>query len=452
MCGTSRFDCGFPLAASGATLIEALARALRRGACRGADRVLDRQRDRRARRPARAEAVAGSPQPHRRRVRQGRRRQVDGGRELRARVGGRGRDASACSTPISTARASRACWASSGQRPETRDGKMLEPLVAHGIEAMSIGFLVDEQQPMAWRGPMVTSALNQLLTQTRWGDLDYLIVDMPPGTGDIQLTLAQRVPVSGAVIVTTPQDIALADARKGLEMFQKVHVPVLGVVENMSLHICSHCGHEERHLRRARRAQLERAVRRAAARLAAARPAHPRGDRSTASPRSLRIRRARSRARSREAALRAVGRARRARQGLQPPVSEHHRRGQLMSVKSDRWIRRMAAERKMIEPFEADQVRASRRQSRHLVRHVELRLRRALRARVQGLHEHQLGDRRPEEVRRVELRRHGRRRLHHPAELVRAGAHRRVLPDPAQRARRFASASRRMRAAASSST
>jgi ATP-binding protein involved in chromosome partitioning len=133
-----------------------------------------------------------------------------------------------------------------GRRPETRDGKLLEPLVAHGIEAMSIGFLVGEEQPMAWRGPMVTSALNQLLTQTRWGDLDYLIVDMPPGTGDIQLTLAQRVPVSGAVIVTTPQDIALADARKGLEMFQKVHVPVLGIVENMSLHICSRCGHEER--------------------------------------------------------------------------------------------------------------------------------------------------------------------------------------------------------------
>jgi ATP-binding protein involved in chromosome partitioning len=133
-----------------------------------------------------------------------------------------------------------------GRRPETRDGKILEPLVAHGIEAMSIGFLVDDQQPMAWRGPMVTSALNQLLMQTRWGDLDYLVVDMPPGTGDIQLTLAQRVPVSGAVIVTTPQDIALADARKGLEMFQKVHVPVLGVVENMSLHVCTRCGHEDR--------------------------------------------------------------------------------------------------------------------------------------------------------------------------------------------------------------
>jgi ATP-binding protein involved in chromosome partitioning len=132
-----------------------------------------------------------------------------------------------------------------GRRPETKDGKNLEPLQAHGIEAMSIGFLVDDKQPMAWRGPMVTSALNQLLTQTNWGDLDYLIVDMPPGTGDIQLTLAQRVPVSGAIIVTTPQEIALADARKGLEMFQKVHVPVLGIIENMSVHICSNCGHEE---------------------------------------------------------------------------------------------------------------------------------------------------------------------------------------------------------------
>jgi ATP-binding protein involved in chromosome partitioning len=133
----------------------------------------------------------------------------------------------------------------SGRRPESRDGKTLEPLEAHGVKAMSIGFLVDDRQPMAWRGPMVTSALNQLLTQTNWGDLDYLVVDMPPGTGDIQLTLAQRVPVSGAVIVTTPQEIALADARKGLEMFQKVNVPVLGVVENMSMHICSHCGHRE---------------------------------------------------------------------------------------------------------------------------------------------------------------------------------------------------------------
>lgn len=133
-----------------------------------------------------------------------------------------------------------------GRQAESRDGKFLEPLEAHGISAMSIGFLIEERQPMAWRGPMVTSALNQMLGQTRWGELDYLLVDMPPGTGDIQLTLAQRVPVSGAIIVTTPQDVALADARKGLEMFRKVNVPVLGVVENMSVYICSQCGHEER--------------------------------------------------------------------------------------------------------------------------------------------------------------------------------------------------------------
>jgi ATP-binding protein involved in chromosome partitioning len=133
-----------------------------------------------------------------------------------------------------------------GQRPKSPDGKSIEPLEAYGAKAMSIGLLVDERQPMAWRGPMVTSALNQLLTQTDWGDLDYLFIDMPPGTGDIQLTLAQRVPVSGAVIVTTPQDIALADARKGLEMFQKVNVPILGIVENMAVHICSSCGHEEK--------------------------------------------------------------------------------------------------------------------------------------------------------------------------------------------------------------
>jgi ATP-binding protein involved in chromosome partitioning len=132
-----------------------------------------------------------------------------------------------------------------GARPSTPDGKHLEPLEAHGIKAMSIGFLVDAEQPMVWRGPMVTQALNQLLGETNWGALDYLVVDMPPGTGDIQLTLAQRVPVAGAVIVTTPQDIALADARKGLKMFEKVSVPVLGVVENMSVHVCSNCGHAE---------------------------------------------------------------------------------------------------------------------------------------------------------------------------------------------------------------
>ena len=131
------------------------------------------------------------------------------------------------------------------QRPESRDGKTVEPIVSYGLQSMSIGYLIDEETPMVWRGPMVTQALQQLLADTQWRDLDYLVVDLPPGTGDIQLTLSQRVPVSGAVIVTTPQDIALLDARKGLKMFEKVNVPVLGVVENMSIHICSRCGHRE---------------------------------------------------------------------------------------------------------------------------------------------------------------------------------------------------------------
>lgn len=132
-----------------------------------------------------------------------------------------------------------------GARPESEDGETMFPLEAHGLQVMSIGFLVDPDQPMIWRGPMVTSALQQLQTQTAWNDLDYLIVDMPPGTGDIALTLSQRVPVSGAVIVTTPQTIATLDARKGLAMFRKVNVPVLGVIENMSTHVCSECGHED---------------------------------------------------------------------------------------------------------------------------------------------------------------------------------------------------------------
>ena len=133
----------------------------------------------------------------------------------------------------------------SGQQPSSDDGQSMNPLSAHGIQVMSIGFLIDADQPMIWRGPMVTQALNQMLRQTKWSDLDYLIVDMPPGTGDIQLTLSQQVPVSGVVIVTTPQDIALLDARKGLQMFRKVSVPVLGIVENMSIHVCKKCGHEE---------------------------------------------------------------------------------------------------------------------------------------------------------------------------------------------------------------
>lgn len=132
-----------------------------------------------------------------------------------------------------------------GRQPESRDGKSMEPLEAHGVQAMSIGFLIDVETPMVWRGPMVTQALEQMLNETNWSDLDYLVVDMPPGTGDTQLTLAQKVPVTGAVIVTTPQDIALIDARKGLKMFEKVGVPILGIVENMSIHICSACGHAE---------------------------------------------------------------------------------------------------------------------------------------------------------------------------------------------------------------
>lgn len=133
-----------------------------------------------------------------------------------------------------------------GQRPQSQDGKRMEPLAAHGLQVMSIGCLIDTETPMVWRGPMATQALTQLLNETNWSDLDYLIVDMPPGTGDIQLTLSQKVPVTGAVIVTTPQDIALIDARKGLKMFEKVGVPIIGIIENMSVHICSNCGHEER--------------------------------------------------------------------------------------------------------------------------------------------------------------------------------------------------------------
>jgi ATP-binding protein involved in chromosome partitioning len=130
-------------------------------------------------------------------------------------------------------------------KPDTIDGQKIVPKSGHGVQAMSIGFLIEEDTPMIWRGPMVTQALQQLLNETRWDDLDYLIIDLPPGTGDIQLTLCQRVPVSGAVIVTTPQDIALLDARKALKMFEKVEVPVLGIVENMAIHVCSNCGHAE---------------------------------------------------------------------------------------------------------------------------------------------------------------------------------------------------------------
>ncbi len=132
-----------------------------------------------------------------------------------------------------------------GERPNQRGAQMLEPIAAHGLQTMSIGYLLTENTPVVWRGPMVSGALQQLLNQTAWDNLDYLVIDLPPGTGDIQLTLAQKVPVAGAVIVTTPQDIALLDAKKGIEMFRKVDVPVLGIIENMAVHICSNCGHAD---------------------------------------------------------------------------------------------------------------------------------------------------------------------------------------------------------------
>ncbi len=131
------------------------------------------------------------------------------------------------------------------QQPEQKEGKYLLPIEAHGLATMSMGYLVSERTPMVWRGPMAGGALQQMLEQTWWGELDYLVIDMPPGTGDIQLTLSQKAKVAGAVIVTTPQDIALLDARKGIEMFAKVGIPVLGIVENMAVHICSACGHQE---------------------------------------------------------------------------------------------------------------------------------------------------------------------------------------------------------------
>jgi ATP-binding protein involved in chromosome partitioning len=131
------------------------------------------------------------------------------------------------------------------QKPKSSDGKTMDPLNAHDIQIMSIGFLVDQETPMVWRGPMVTSTLEQLLRETKWSNLDYLLIDLPPGTGDIQLTLAQKIPVTGAIIVTTPQDISLLDARRGLKMFEKVNVPIIGILENMALHICSKCNNEE---------------------------------------------------------------------------------------------------------------------------------------------------------------------------------------------------------------
>ena len=244
-----------------------------------------------------------------------------------------------------------------GQKPQSADGKHITPLLAHGVEVMSIGFMIDAEQPMVWRGPMVTQALTQLLGDTEWGELDYLVVDMPPGTGDIQLTLAQRVPVSGAVIVTTPQDIALLDARKGLKMFEKVEVRVLGIVENMSVHVCSNCGHIEHIFGSGGGARMAAAVRGAIARRVAARHSHPRGGgRRLADGGGRTGQRTRTRL-SADGAARG-GAACDVEQGLQLDVSQDHS-GSDLSIKSDRWIRRMASEHGMIEPFSPEQVRNS---------------------------------------------------------------------------------------------
>jgi ATP-binding protein involved in chromosome partitioning len=190
------------------------------------------------------EAAAGGEEHHRGGLGQGRRGQEHHGGQPGAGAGGRRGRVGMLDADI-YGPSQPQMLGIGGERPESHDGKTMEPLEAHGLQVMSIGFLVDVETPMVWRGPMATQALNQLLKDTHWQDLDYLIIDMPPGTGDIQLTLSQTVPVTGAVIVTTPQDIALLDARKGLKMFEKVGVPIIGIVENMSIHICSKCGHEE---------------------------------------------------------------------------------------------------------------------------------------------------------------------------------------------------------------
>ena len=199
----------------------------------------------------------------------------------------------------------------------------------HGVQTMSIGFLIDEETPMIWRGPMVTQALEQLLNDTRWKDLDYLLIDLPPGTGDTQLTLSQKVPLSGAVIVTTPQDIALLDARKGLKMFEKVKVPILGIVENMSTHVCSSCGHEEHIFGEGGRGAHGRRGRRDAARFPAAGARDPPSGRQRSPDGRRRPRRAhrrdlpRDRQEDRRAAL-APG------QGLLGAVPEHRHQQRLM--------------------------------------------------------------------------------------------------------------------------
>ena len=219
------------------------------------------------------------------------------------------------------------------QAAKAPDGKHIKPLRAHGVEVMSIGFMIDAEQPMVWRGPMVTQALTQLLGDTNWGALDYLVVDMPPGTGDIQLTLAQRVPVSGAVIVTTPQDIALLDARKGLKMFEKVEVRVLGVVENMSVHVCSNCGHAEHIFGSGGGARMAAAVRGAVARRAAAWTSASARRPTAGRPTVVAEPAERARARLSADGAPRRGAARNPEQGLQLGVSQDHGRSDV-SIKA----------------------------------------------------------------------------------------------------------------------
>ena len=203
-------------------------------------------------------------------------------------------------------------------RPESVDGKTLQPMEAYGLQAMSIGFLIDPDTPMVWRGPMVTQALEQLLKDTNWRELDFLVVDMPPGTGDIQLTLSQKVPVTGAVIVTTPQDIALLDARKGLKMFEKVGVPIVGIVENMSIHVCSQCGHAEHIFGEGGAQRMCVGVRRAVPGRPSAGHPHSRAGRLRAARRSWRIRTARSRRSTRKSRARWRSPSRRRRRTSRP--------------------------------------------------------------------------------------------------------------------------------------
>ena len=425
--------------------------------------------DRLARGAARREADAGSEEHHRRRLGQGRRGQVHHRGEPGARARRRGRQRSACSTPTSTGRRSRSCSASPAG-PNPNDGKTLEPMEGHGLQAMSIGFLIDVDTPMVWRGPMVTQALEQLLNDTHWRDLDYLVVDLPPGTGDIQLTLAQKVPVTGAVIVTTPQDIALIDARKGLKMFEKVGIPILGIVENMSIHICSELRPRGAHLRRRRRREDVQGLRHRVPRRAAARHPHPRAGRFGQADRggrpgrpgrrrSTSRSRAASRSRSPEQAQDhdvEVSRTSSSRTPDRRPCDQVQRCGvrsnresgrqavvlsscirstvTSMSIKSDSWIRRMAAEHSMIEPFEPGQVKEVNGQQ--LVSYGTSSYGYDIRCSDEfkiftNINSHH---RRSEEFRREVVRRLQGRRLHHPAQFLRAGAHGRVLPHSAQRA------------------